>query len=412
MDAHFPRDYRLNYGWVIVAALLCITALTIPLAGPIMGFFIPAMHAELAIPMAWFGWAVSTRQLAFAFAAPWLGRWIDQHGARGLLVVIGVVSGVVVYNLGNIESGWQLIVCIGLLGLIGLQGGGGDLFSGVVLSKWFQENRGRAMSIAFIGMPLGIFIASPLSEYLIDQYGWRSAWQIFAVVCATLFVAFALLIKKPPDIARAATHGANEGPAPPHVSHRQWTRAEAVRSGTFWRIAISFGILMFTISTVAIFRVPHFIEQGVEARWVAIAFSAEAVVSALVAIPVGLLLERYPTHYLASIGFSMAIFMLLITIFADTRVMVFAATTSFGLGAASVVIIQNAIWPAYFGVQNIGAIRGAAMPITLGFAILGAPVAGMVKDATGSFIPLWWVTIGAMLVAIALMLVTPREERE
>lgn len=398
----------MNYGWVIVGALLGITALTIPLAGPIMGFFIPAMHADLGIPMALFGWAVSARQLAFAFAAPWLGRWIDRHGARGLLIAIGLISGVLVYLLGHVTSGWQLLLCIGLLGVIGLQGGGGDLFSGVVIAKWFQENRGRAMSIAFIGMPLGIFIASPAAEYLIAQYGWRSAWQTFAIVSASGFVGFAFLIRNPPPIGNPVIEKPVEADPSVFLSGYQWSRAEALRSGAFWRVAICFGILMFTISTVAIFRVPHFIEQGVNARWVALAFSAEAVVSAVVAIPVGLMLERFPTHYLAGAGFCIAILMLLLTIFADSRIMVFAATMTFGFGAASVVIIQNAIWPAYFGVQNIGAIRGAAMPVTLSFAVLGAPVAGMVKDATGSFVPLWWITIGAMVVAILLMLSTPR----
>ncbi len=394
-----------RYRWVIVAALLTISALTIPLAGPIMGFFIPAMHAELAIPMAWFGWAISTRQLAFAFAAPWLGRWMDRYGARYLLVGIGTISALVVYLLGEIDSGWQLIACIGLLGLIGLQGGGGDLFTGVVISKWFQANRARAMSIVFIGMPLGIFIASPLSEWLIGAFGWRATWQIFGVVCGGLFVAFALLLRNPP----AGTDGpalAEKGASLLQTGH-QWTRQEALESGAFWRISIAFGILMFTISTVAIFRVPHFIEHGVDAGWVAIAFSAEAIVSATVAIPVGLLLERFRIHHLGAAAFTFPIWMLLLTINADTRWEVLAATMTFGMGAASVVIIQNTIWPAYFGAQHIGAIRGAAMPITLGFAVLGAPVAGMVKDLTGSFVPLWWATFAAMLLAIALIFCTP-----
>lgn len=392
----------MSYRWVIVAALLMISALTIPMAGPIMGFFIPAMHAELAIPMAWFGWAISTRQLAFACAAPLLGRWIDRHGARFLLVGVGTLSAVLIYLLGEIQSGWQLIACIGLLGLIGLQGGGGDLFAGVVISKWFEENRARAMSIVFIGMPLGIFVASPLSEWLIEAYGWRRAWQIFAVACGGLFVSFALLLRKAPEAEPRTT----EQPTELQTGH-QWTRREALRSGTFWRLSVAFGILMFTISTVAIFRVPHFIEQGVDARWVAFAFSAEAVVSAAVAIPIGLMLERFRVHYLAAAAFTFPIWMLLLTIYADTRWQVFAATMTFGMGAASVVIIQNTIWPAYFGARNIGAIRGAAMPITLGFAVLGAPVAGIVKDLTGSFVPLWWATFAAMLVAIVLLLCTP-----
>ena len=51
------------------------------------------------------------------------------------------------------------------------------------------------------------------------------------------------------------------------------------------------------------------------------------------------------------------------------------------------------------------------MPITLGFAILGAPVAGMVRDATGSFVSIWWITIGAMAVAILLILMTPKPQK-
>lgn len=394
-----------RYRWVIVAALLIITALTIPMAGPIMGFFIPAMHAELAIPMAWFGWAISTRQLAVAFAAPWLGRWIDRYGARRLLILVGAVGATLVYLLGEIQSGWQLIVCIGLLGLVGLQGGGGDLFAGVVVAKWFQENRARAMSIVFIGMPLGIFFASPLSEWLIESYGWRTAWQVFAVVCGGLFIGFALLLRDPPA-GNEPTDSTDVDAIHLQTGH-QWTREEALRSGAFWRISIAFGILIFTISTVAIFRVPHFIEQGVDASWVAIAFSAEAIVSATVAIPIGLMLERYRIHYLGAAAFTFPIWMLLLTINADTRWEVLAATMTFGMGAASVVIIQNTIWPAYFGAQHIGAIRGAAMPITLGFAVLGAPVAGIVRDMTGSFVPLWWATFAAMLVAIVLILCTP-----
>ena len=161
---------------------------------------------------------------------------------------------------------------------------------------------------------------------------------------------------------------------------------------------------MFTISTVAMFRVPHFIDQGLSAEWVAVAFSAEALISAMVAIPVGMLIDRYPIRYLTAIGYSFAITMLLLTIYTDTKIELFIATASFGLGAASVIIIQNAIWPAYFGTENIGSVRGLAMPVTLIFATLGAPAAGWIRDTTGSFEPIWWFGICAMIISILLIL--------
>ena len=403
------------YGWIIVGAMVLLTALSVPLAGPVTGFFIPSMHAELGIPIAYFGWALSARQLCFALVSPFLGRWVDVHGARGLLIFVGVASGITVFALSYVTEGWQLILCLGLLGLIGLQGAGGDIYAGVTIAKWFNRHRGRAMAIAFIGMPLGIFFTTPLAQYLIEVQGWQSTWQVFGMGAAAVFVVLALFIKRDPsDVGQRPDGGVAEGLTATNVrvvEEHQWTRGEAIRTATFWRISVSFGILMFTISTVAMFRVPHFIDQGIDAQWIAYAYSAEAVISALVAIPVGMLLDRFKAHFLTAIGFSATIVMLILTIQADSIVTVFFATAMFGVGAASVIIIHNTIWPHYFGTQHIGSIRGAAMPITLGFAILGAPVAGMVRDATGSFVSIWWITIGAMAVAILLILMTPKPQK-
>ena len=396
----------MRYQNIILFALILVSAMTVLLAGPIISFFIPVMHAELGIPLFYFGVAMSARQLAFAFSSPLLGRSIDHFGARPMLLVVSVIAGVTVFSLSSVETHWQLILMVGVLGVIGLQGAGGDLYGSVVVAKWFKANRGRAMSIIFLGMPLGIFLFTPLTQYVIAEHGWRFAWQVFGISGACLLFLAALLLRPAPiepENANVSETTANEI----HVNKpHQWTRSQAVRTAAFWKISISFGILMFTISTVAMFRVPHFIDQGIASEWIAAAFSLEAVISASVAIPVGMLIDRYPIRYLTAIGYSLAIVMLLLTIHTNTRIELFFATASFGLGAASVIILQNAIWPAYFGSEHIGSVRGLAMPITLLFAILGAPAAGWVRDSTGSFVPIWWAAMAAMTISILLIIST------
>jgi predicted MFS family arabinose efflux permease len=395
------------YGWVVVGALALMGVLSVALAGPIMSFFIPVMHTELGIPLLYFGLAMSSRQLGFALMSPFLGRWIDRYGARPMLLVVGISAGLLVYSLSFVTSGWHLIAIMGLLGVIGLQGAGGELYGSVVIAKWFQANRGRALSIAFIGMPLGMFFLTPLTQHWIDTIGWQVVWQIFGVTGGVLLIVVAILIKPAPEIdtTRVETDDSAQDQIP-----YMWTRAEALRSATFWRLSVSFGILMFTISTVAMFRVQHFFDQGLDPQWVAIAFSTEALISASIAIPIGLLIEHFRIHYLTAIGFSFAILMLALTIYSNSLPIMFMSTAAFGMGAASVIILQNTIWPAYFGSLHIGAIRGVAMPVTLAFAVLGAPAAGMVRDMTGSFIPIWWATMVAMLLAIGLILMTPKPE--
>ncbi|MEM7020855.1 MAG: MFS transporter, partial [Pseudomonadota bacterium] len=154
----------MSYRNVIVAAFVIIAVLSVALAGPVVSFFIPVMHAELGIPLLYFGIALSARQLCFAIVSPVLGRWIDRYGARPILVIVGICAGVIVWMLSYVTTGWQLVVLLGLLGLLGLQGAGGELYGSVVIAKWFQENRGRAMSIIFIGTPVGIFFLMPLAQ--------------------------------------------------------------------------------------------------------------------------------------------------------------------------------------------------------------------------------------------------------
>ena len=203
-----------------------------------------------------------------------------------MLLVVSVIAGVVVFSLSLVETHWQLILMVGVLGVIGLQGAGGDLYGSVVVAKWFKANRGRAMSIIFLGMPLGIFLFTPLTQYVIAEHGWRFAWQVFGISGACLLFLAALLLRPAPiepEHANVSESTVNEIHA---IKPHQWTRSQAVRTAAFWKISISFGILMFTISTVAMFRVPHFIDQGIASEWIAAAFSLEAVISAMVAIPV------------------------------------------------------------------------------------------------------------------------------
>ncbi len=401
------------YGWVVVGALIVTTALSIALAGPVMSFFIPVMHAELAIPMVYFGLAMSARQIGFALMSPVFGVCIDRYGARPLLMAVAVLSGLVVYSLSFVTTGWHLVALIGMLGLIGLQGGGGDLYATAVLGKWFLANRGKAMSMAFLGMPLGILLFVPLAEYWISSLGWQTTWQILGAGGGALFLLAALLVKRAPDpLDSSAAADSGEPTAADFSGSHQWTRAQALRSPTFWRLAVAGGILMFTISSVVFFRVPHFLDRGMDPSMAAYALVAEAVVSAVVALPMGYLISRFKIHHLTAVAYSFAAIMLLVTIYADDNFDMFLATCIFGVGAASNIILQNTIWPAYFGARHIGAIRGVSMPITLGFAVLGAPVAGWVNDSTGSFVPIWWATAAAIVVAMGMILITPKPEFE
>ena len=54
------------------------------------------------------------------------------------------------------------------------------------------------MSIAFIGLPVGIFFIIPLTQILINKYGWRDTFTILGIGSAIIMFLVALLITRSP----------------------------------------------------------------------------------------------------------------------------------------------------------------------------------------------------------------------
>jgi MFS family permease len=408
------------YGWIIVAGLMVVGAVSTGMGGVNLGLFIKPMRDELDIGTSIFGWAQTARIIGFAASGWLIGRLIDKHGARLLLALAGVLAGGAMFALANVQAGWQIVIVFFVVGATGIQGGGGSLFMSVPLSNWFMRKRGKAMSVAFIGMPIGIFIFSPLSQLLIDEVGWRDTWLILGVGAAVAIVLVALLIvrRRPQDmglyidgvepIPQAATSPA-AGHAPAFVDTVSWTRQEALRSTTFWRLTAVDGLRMLAMSSVGIFRVPYFIDdKGFDASIVAWSLSAEAIFAVLVSLPTGWAVDRYQPRYVAAVSTLLMVAGFLLTMTASSIVMVFVATSVFGLGVASFIICQNAVWPAYFGHAHIGSIRGFATPLMLVFSAIGAPLTGIVRDATGSYQPAWIAGTIGLVIATLLLLITPK----
>ncbi|MPZ98636.1 MAG: hypothetical protein GEU80_04705 [Dehalococcoidia bacterium] len=74
-------------------------------------------------------------------------------------------------------------------------------------------------------------------------------------------------------------------------------------------------------------------------------------------------------------------------------------------------VSQQAIWPYYFGGLHVGQIRGVSMLVGISVSSLAAPGAGVVRDATGTFVPAWIFAMAALAVATVVVVTLPRPVR-
>ena len=55
-----------------------------------------------------------------------------------------------------------------------------------------------------------------------------------------------------------------------------WTHAEAIRTFTFWKLVFVFGLVMLAMSSVAVHRIPSFMDRGLDAHLISYATALDA----------------------------------------------------------------------------------------------------------------------------------------
>ena len=415
-----PGDARRRppffYGWVIVGAVTTISAISMALAGFNFGLFIRPMEAELGISRATFGWALSGRQLAAAATSPVLGRVVDDRGARLPLIVSTLVTVGGMCLLPFIGAGWQLIAIFSAIGLFGGAGTAG-LFHVTPVAKWFVRLRPRAMSIVSVGLPLGAVVFVPLTQVLIDGFGWKTAWFLLAGLGAAVVIPLALLVRRQPEDLGLLPDGASQEPTlsvegTSSVDEEIWTVREAIRTPTFWQLVLVFSLVMLAIGSVGLHRIPHFSDQGISASLVSIATGVDAAAATVGTLVAGAFMQRFAVRYVGAVGLACLGGALLLTIFSRNAPMMFVSMSVWGFFAGAMLLLQNFVWADYFGRAHAGAVRGYSMPITLLFSSAGPPAAGYVNDFSGSYNPIWWVGIFLLMGgALVLLLTNPPRHR-
>ncbi|MDR0845804.1 MAG: MFS transporter [Tannerella sp.] len=189
--------------YVVITAFLSLFAIVgIALYG--LPFFYDFMTSE-------YGWsrttvtsgnAVSKLLVAplFGFIAGWL---IDRYGPRKLMISGSLMAGVALIGLSYFDSlpMFYLFYVFNALGYVCA----GPLPCQVLISRWFDKNRGKAMGIAYLGIGTGGALVPLLANGFEKQYGWHASLAILGVLVMLISLPMACFLKEPKRETRRET---------------------------------------------------------------------------------------------------------------------------------------------------------------------------------------------------------------
>jgi MFS family permease len=387
-------ENRLYYGYWIVVAGFVTQFVAVGMANYVVGSFMIPMTEEFGWTRAEFTASRSIGQIVMACTGFFIGSYIDRFGGRPFIVSGSLLLAISIYSLGGIDTLGEWLILNGLILTMG-SAMIGNLVVNVTLGKWFVERRGRVVAVAGMGISLAGIVLPPVATWMVDEFGWRNSWQLLGIGAGLITLPMAILMRRRPEdyalhpdgkteLELAAGHGA----AAKADYDRSMTRAQAMRTTSFYFLVLAFGLFQISITTMLIQTIPLMTDAGYS-RLVASSMISIASVPAFLSKPFwGMLIDIYSPRKLAAIGAAITGASVMVIVFSVARQMdliVYAGFLAMGIGWGGLLPLQEVIWASFFGRRYLGSVRSTAMPFTFGMSALGPLLVAYYYDLVGDY---------------------------
>jgi sugar phosphate permease len=306
---------------------------------------------------------------AFGFLAGWI---VDRFGPRRLMLAGILMAGLALVGLGSISTlgMFYFFYLFNALGYVC----GGPLPNQVLLSRWFDKARGKAMGIAYLGIGIGGAIVPLLANRLTESLGWQKALMTLGVLMVLIAFPTAFFVK--------------EGPAAP-TKAGPVERAPAgwvFRSGAFYLLAVgsmcSIGAIGGTMQNLKLFlSLDQKLPQGEIAR----VLSLILVSSIAGRLLMGWLADRLSRKYVMLLIYSIVACAIPLLFYASAPAALYIFALIFGIGLGGDYMIIPLMAADIFGVRVLGRVMGVVLTADGVAEALAPLLVATIRDRTASY---------------------------
>lgn len=396
------------YGWNILGTAMLFQAATYGLSLYSFTFWVDPWVQAFDASRGDLMLAILFAQILAGCIAPFAGRALDTLSIRYV-----VVGGLLLFGTGHALVGlatavWHVVVLYTLFTAIGLVAAG-SMAGQTLVVKWFRRRRGVALGWVTIGTSIGGFCLPPLAALLLTEIGWRAAHGVLGAGVILLVAPVVwLMIRNSPEAEGLA-------PEPPSLlgdgSFPTWTTASILRSRNFWALILVLLPSLTAMNAVQMNLAPIARDLGVGPQYAS--FMMSLLAGAMIAgkLFFGMMADRWDHRvlFLLSLAF-MATALALLTGAPGYPVLLLISAL-LGLAAGGFLPLIGAVVGSRFGPASFGRVRGLTAPF-ITISAIGAPIAGKLRDVTGSYEPALWLFLASLALALLAIAVLMRPVRE
>ncbi len=381
------------YPWLIVICGCLIAALTF---GPrsAMGFFQLPMLAEKGWDRTTFGFAMALQNLFWGLGLPLFGAIADRYGTWRVLALGGLLYSGGLLTMAHANSIAALDIGGGVLVGLGVAAGS---FS-IVLAAFARHTRPETRSFVFgIGTAAGsagMFLFAPISQGMIDAFGWSSTLVYMALAMLTIPLLAIPLV--------GSSHAAQRGQASFQQTIGQALR-EAFGHRSYVLLFSGFFVCGFQVAFITAHFPAYIRDIGIPAKYAVIALALIGFFNIIGSLGAGVIGQHYSKPMFLSliyIGRSIAVTAFLLLPQTPASVVIFSIVM--GLLWLSTVPPTNSLVAIMFGTRHLGLLGGVVFLSHQIGSFLGVWLGGYLYDRFGSYDAVWWLGVALGLFAAAV----------
>ena len=317
-----------------------------------IGLFISAIGSSLGMSAAEIGGLYLAATVGSALTLMFVGQWIDHVRLVYFSAAVIVGLGIACLIMASATGAFTLFLAFYALRLAGQ--GLMVHVEATATARAFEQDRGRALGITALGIPLSEVVFPPLAVAGVAALGWRPTYAIFGIV--------ALVVLLP--LTQWLLSGIRRAPPPRGPGGGAWRGLVAGllllgRSRYVWAALPSLAVLPF-FGTAVMFHITTIAAaKGWPAGLVAASFPASAVAHVVGLFASGYVVDRISAK-------RMLLFQSVPVVLAVAVMGTFAAPWALpfafaliGLGGGLSKPVITAVWAELFGVASLGTIRSA-----------------------------------------------------
>jgi len=340
-----------------------------------LGLFNSSIRETLSITHGQFGSIYASATLLSSLVLVWIGKKIDDVNILKFASYVIIFLSASCFIFSKISSVIFLFIGIFLMRLAGQ--GLTTHTATTTISRYFDKNRGRALSTGWLGLSLAEFIMPVLIVFLLTFIEWRDIWiSISILVIIVLPITAYTLVRNVKLDTREDSSEENET----RRETKQWKRNEVLKDYRFYVICMTMLAMPWIATGTFVYQSFISTSKGWGPYVIAQSFMAYSIFSVITLFISGFLIDKFSSRKLLIYMNMPLLLATAILFYFDSSISSFIFLGLIGISNGLANVLGSSTWAEIYGVKHIGSIKALTTALMVFSTAFGTALFGILID--------------------------------